>query len=58
MTIKEIRLMTNLSQNKFSKKYNIPVGTLRHWEQGLRPCPTYVLELLEYRVKKELEEGN
>lgn len=56
MTIKDIRKLTKLSQTQFSKKYNIPLPTLRHWEQGQRECPKYVLELLEFRVKKDLED--
>ncbi|MDO5572327.1 MAG: hypothetical protein Q4F97_12820 [Bacteroidales bacterium] len=45
--------MTNLSQNKFAEKYNIPAGTIKNWEQEIRVCPEYVLELLEYKVKQD-----
>ena len=55
MTIKDIRKLTNLSQPHFSQKYNIPLPTLRHWEQGQRECPQYVLELLEFKVREDLE---
>lgn len=55
MTIKEIRLLGGLSQPKFSKKYNIPLPTLRHWEQKQRKCPQYVLELLEFKVQEDLK---
>ncbi len=53
MTIKEIRQLTNLSQQKFCEKYNIPLPTLRKWEQGNREPPGYVLELLEFKVKED-----
>lgn len=55
MKIKEIRKLTNLSQPQFSKKYNIPLPTLRHWEQGQREYPQYVLELLEFKVREDLK---
>lgn len=55
MTIKEIRQLANLSQQKFCEKYNIPLPTLRKWEQGNREPPGYVLELLEFKVRKDME---
>ena len=53
MKIKEIRNLTLLTQEQFSKQYNIPLPTLRHWERGDRECPNYVLELLEFKVKND-----
>jgi putative transcriptional regulator len=47
MTIKELRKKTNLSQSKFAKKFGIPVGTLAHWEQGVRTPPNYVISMIE-----------
>lgn len=49
-TIKDIRLSTGLSQTQFCKTLHIPTRTLQDWEQGLRKCPEYVAELIEYRV--------
>ena len=46
MTIQELRKETGLSQSQFAKKFNIPVGTLQHWEQGIRKPPEYVLSLI------------
>lgn len=54
MTIKEIRDLTGLSQAKFAEKYHIPKRSIENWESGLRQCPVYVVELLEYRVRHEL----
>lgn len=54
MTIKELRTLSGLSQPQFSQKYNIPLPTLRHWEQGQRECPKYVIELLEFKVKEDI----
>lgn len=49
-TIKEIRQRTGLSRQKFCEPLNIPVGTLRNWEQGIRECPPYLVELIAFRV--------
>ena len=57
MEIKEIRKLSELSQPQFSEKYNIPLPSLRHWEQGQRECPKYVLELLEFKVREDLKAG-
>ena len=34
--VKSIRENTGMSQQKFCSVFGISVGTLRHWEQGLR----------------------
>ncbi|MDO9317565.1 MAG: helix-turn-helix domain-containing protein [Gammaproteobacteria bacterium] len=34
--VKAIREKTGMSQERFSATFGIPIGTLRHWEQGLR----------------------
>lgn len=34
--VKKIRLATGLSQSAFAKRIDVPVGTLRNWEQGRR----------------------
>lgn len=53
MTIKEIRSLTGLTQEKFSVKYHIPKRTIENWESGVSAPPVYVVELLEFRVKSE-----
>lgn len=55
-TIKEIRALTGLSQDQFSKAYGIPLGTLQHWEAGERKPPEYVIKLLEKVVKHEIKD--
>lgn len=52
ITIKELRESTGLSQSKFAEKYHIPVGTLQHWEQGVRKPPEYVVYLLNCLITK------
>ena len=34
--VKEVRAATGLSQAKFARIIDVPVGTLRNWEQGRR----------------------
>ncbi len=36
INVKAIRENTGMSQQKFCATFGISVGTLRHWEQGLR----------------------
>jgi len=36
INVKEIREQTGMSQQKFCATFGISLGTLRHWEQGLR----------------------
>lgn len=55
MTIKQIRAYSGLTQEAFSKKYNIPVSTIKGWEapeenQRHRDCPDYVVNMLERLV--------
>lgn len=57
MSIKEIRSLTGLSQTDFGKKYNIPMRTIQNWENGVNKCPVYLEELLEFKVRYDLEEG-
>ncbi len=36
INVKSIRDKTGMSQQKFCATFGISIGTLRHWEQGLR----------------------
>ena len=41
MGIKELRGINGLSQSKFAKLFDIPLSTLKDWEQGRRTPPQY-----------------
>lgn len=56
MSIKEIRDLTGLSQQKFGDRYGIPLRTIQSWELGERTPPSYVVTLLERTVKLEFPE--
>ena len=53
--VKEIRLMTGLSQVKFASKYGIPKRTLASWESGYTEYKDYVIDWLEALVKNDLQ---
>lgn len=54
MTIRELRMLTGLSQHKFAEKYHISYRNIQNWEQGARQAPDYVCHLLE-RIIKEVD---
>ena len=47
MEIKQLRVCTGLSQNKFASMFEIPVATLKDWEQGRRTPPSYVINMIK-----------
>lgn len=55
MTIKEIRELTGLNKKDFADKYNIPYRTIQNWEADINKCPEYVLELLEFKVRHDIQ---
>jgi len=46
MLIKEIRLKLKLSQKEFSDRFEIPISTLRKWEQAQVSPSKYLINLL------------
>lgn len=46
MLIKEIRLKTKLTQKEFAERFQIPLSTLRKWEQGESKPSKYLLNFL------------
>lgn len=55
MEIIEIRALTGLNKTGFAKRYHIPYRTVQDWEAGLRKCPEYVKELLEFKVRSDID---
>lgn len=47
MRIKELRLQTGLSQSKFANMFDIPIATLKDWEQERRNPPSYVVTMIK-----------
>ncbi len=55
-SIRDIITASGLGMKDFAGKYHIPKRTVEDWVYGKRNPPGYVLELLEYRISKELED--
>ena len=53
MTIKELRTQTGMSQQAFGDYFKIPMRTIQNWENGVRECNEYIIELIEYKLKNE-----
>lgn len=53
MEVRNMRMQTGLSQNKFAKMFDIPLATLKDWEQERRKPPVYIVNMmrtiLEYK---------
>lgn len=52
-TIQDIRKSTGLNRRNFCDALHIPYRTVEDWEKGVRNCPEYVTELIEYRVQND-----
>lgn len=46
MTIKQLRKITGLTQEKFAEYYGIPIRTIQEWEYGRVKPKDYVMKLL------------
>lgn len=53
MEIKEIRENLGWTQKEFADYFNIPLGTIHNWEQGLRKPPEYVVAMVKRLLKAE-----
>ncbi len=53
-----LREKTGMDRKEFCQWLGIPYRTMQEWELGRRGMPEYVLDLISYKVRKELEEGN
>ena len=51
--LKEIRETTGLSQKAFAEYLRIPVRTYEQWEAGKRNPPSYLVDLIEYKIRAE-----
>lgn len=53
MPFKELREKSGMSRKQFAEYFNIPYRTVQNWELGLRVCPEYLLDLMQYKLEKE-----
>ena len=53
MAIKRLREMSGMTQKAFAEYFSIPYRTVQDWVAGQRKCPEYLVDLMEYKLKKE-----
>lgn len=53
MTIKELRQAAGMNITQFSQYFGIPYRTVQGWELGERQCPSYLIDLIQYKLEKE-----
>lgn len=49
--MKELRKKYGLTQKQLSEITGIPVRTIQNWEGGQRKCPTYVADLIKFKLE-------
>lgn len=52
--IRALRAETGLTQAGFSAVLGIPRRTIQNWETGERECPAYVIDLIAFRIKHDM----
>lgn len=53
MAFKELRERSGMTRPQFAEHFGIPYRTIQNWELGMRECPAYLLDLMEYKLKHE-----
>lgn len=53
MTIKELRTACDMTQKEFSEFFQIPLRTIENWEGEKSKPSEYLVDLLQYELKKE-----
>lgn len=52
-TIKDLRTAAGMTQKAFSEYFGMSKRAIENWEGGKRECPTYLFELMKYKLEKE-----
>lgn len=52
-TISALRAAAGMTQKQMYEHLGIPRRTLENWCRGVRDCPQYVADLIEYRLRAE-----
>ena len=53
LNFREVLEKTNMNMKQFSEYFEIPYRTVQDWKSGARKCPSYLIELLVYKLEKE-----
>ena len=51
--LNELIQTSGMNLKQFARYFKIPYRTIQNWNLGIRPCPGYLLELMEYKLNKE-----
>ena len=52
----ELRKNMGMNRRQFAEYFGIPYRTVQDWELGNRKMPEYLLRLIEYKAKVEIDE--
>lgn len=52
MTLKETRQAAGLTQEEFSKLFEIPLNTIKNWDSGRREPPKWAEKLLKEKLEQ------
>ena len=50
---KELREKSGMNKKQFSEYFNIPYRTIQNWELEVRECPSYLMDLMNYKLSNE-----
>lgn len=53
MTITDLREASGMNIKAFAEYFHIPYRTIQNWLSGEREAPAYLVELIEYKLRKE-----
>ena len=53
MEFRDLRKLSGMTQTQFSEYFGIPKRTIEDWDRGAKKCSEYLLDLMEYKLKKE-----
>lgn len=54
-----LRLQFKMDRQAFAEYFNIPYRTVQNWELGYRKCPSYLREIMRFKLTHDptLEEN-
>lgn len=53
ISFQKVFSMSNMNMRQFSEYFEIPYRTVQDWKRGVSKCPEYLLNLIQYKLKKE-----
>lgn len=51
--IKDLRAATKMTQQAFGDYFGIPFRTIQDWEYNIRNCKSYIINLLDYKLRSD-----